>query len=383
MATGCDELAALRPPNPKHPAEAELLRSRCRPGRTLTHVGVFLFVLGAALIGFTLVDALWTTIIPHGAGPLTSRVCRCLWFLAKRSPAPIRGHLLPAVGSLSLLAVIIAWVGLLWLGWWTLFSADPASILHGQSQTEANAWSRAYFTGFTLFTLGVGDYVPHGPVWQVATTLASFSGLFLITLSITYLLPVLSAATEKRQLAVMIRDLGRDPTTLVVESWDGQGFDRLTQRLTTTIWPMIHLHVQRHLAYPVLHYFHSNRPGTSLAVGIAVLDEALLVIAHGVAEEARPRPWALAPTLRAIGSMLEVLETRFIRTAAEAPPIPETIGISSAGIPLADAQDFHRSIARATDRRRRLGGLVEDAGWSWRDVRSPATDKISSEPPSK
>ena len=288
--------------------------------------------------------------------------------------ARAREILLPAVGSISLLAVIIGWVTLLWIGWWMLFSANPSSVLHGQSQTAADSWSRAYFAGFTLFTLGVGDYVPNGSGWQAATALASFSGLFLITLSITYLLPVLSAATEKRQLAAMIRDLGRDPTSLIVESWDGDGFDRLMEQLTATVWPKIHLHVQRHLAYPILHYFHTNRPETSLAVRVAVLDEALLVLAHGVAKDARPRPWVLAPTQRAVGSMLEVLETRFIHVATDDPPIPDTSGIAAADIPLADGEEFQRAIASLRDRRRRMRGLVEDAGWSWRDVLEPTAN---------
>ena len=340
-------------------------------------MSISLVLLGIALIAFILVDALWTTVIPHGGGPLTTLMCRGLWSAAKRSPAAVRKLLLPVMGSVCLLTVIFTWVVLLWLGWWVLFSADPSSVLHSQTDLPADGWGRVYYTGFTLFTLGVGDYIPNDTFWQLATALGSFNGLFLITLSITYLLPVLSAATQKRQLAAMIRDLGSDPSALVVESWNGDGFDPLAQRLTTDIWPMIHLHVQRHLAYPILHYFHSSRAENSLAVCIAALDEALTLLAYGVAEQARPRPWALALTRRAIGSLLEVLEGRFIRGSDDTPPIPDLNRLAAAGIPVTDPDAFHREVEKLANRRRRLRGLVEDAGWSWHNVTASTTQPSS------
>jgi hypothetical protein len=57
---------------------------------------------------------------------------------------------------------------------------------------------------FTLFTLGVGDYRPNGAFWQMLTALCAADGLLTITLSVTYFVPLVSAATRKRQIAASI-----------------------------------------------------------------------------------------------------------------------------------------------------------------------------------
>ncbi len=164
------------------------------------------------------------------------------------------------MGSLCLLSISASWIALLWLGWWLLFTAHPASIVHSSTGAVASATERVYFIGFTLFTLGNGDFVPTG------RTLAGGDGAGLIerplfvTLSITYLTPVLSATMDKRQLAAVIHDLGVTPTEIVANSWDGEGFDDLMSQLSLSIGPKLHLHAERHLAYPVLHYFHSRDP---------------------------------------------------------------------------------------------------------------------------
>lgn len=333
-------------------------------------MNIFLLILGITLLTVTLVEALWATVMPRGAGPISGSVCRTIWALAKRAPHPLRKKLLPVVGSISMLVVIFGGVVMLWLGWLVLFSADPESVVHARTGVLAGHIDRAYFTGYTLFTLGIGDFVPKGSGWQLVTVVASFSGLFLVTLSITYLLPVLSAATQKRQLAAMIRDLGSDPASVLIEAWDGEGFDRLLEKFSSTLSPLIHLHAQRHLEYPIIHYFHSNRVESSLAIGIAVLDEAFTVIAHAVATETRPHPSDILHARRTIGSLLSMLDSRYLRLACENPPSPEVARLAEAGIPLADPNELEQAIADLSPRRRHLRSFVEDAGWEWRDVSS-------------
>lgn len=275
-----------------------------------------------------------------------------------------------------MLVVILGGVAMLWLGWMLLFCADPASIVNAKTGAAAGHIDRAYFTGYTLFTLGIGDFVPIGPRAQFITIISSFSGLFLVTLSITYLLPVLSAATQKRQLAAMIRDLGSDPASVLIEAWDGQGFDRLFGKFSSTLSPMIHLHAQRHLEYPIIHYFHSNRAEESLAIGIAVLDEAFTLIAHAATVETRPHPSEITHARRAIGSLLNMLKSRYPHLACENPPSPDVAKLAEAGIPLANPDELEKAIADLSPRRKQLRSFVEDAGWEWRDVTSPNGNEI-------
>lgn len=79
------------------------------------------------------------------------------------------------------------WLLLLWAGWTLVFSASPEAVLQDPEGVPADGWARAYFAGFSVFTLGVGDYVPNGPVWQLLTVVAVVSGLALTTMAITYL----------------------------------------------------------------------------------------------------------------------------------------------------------------------------------------------------
>jgi hypothetical protein len=324
--------------------------------------GGLLFILSV------FVDALWTTVMPKGAGPITSVVCRFALLLVLKAPHATRRRMRPMAGSISMLLTILAWVVLLWVGWWLLFSADPASVLHAQSGRVAGGWSRAYFTGFLIFTLGVGDYVPFGAGWQMAAAIASFSGLFLITLSITYLLTVLPAVTQKRQLAVMIHDLGSTPAEMVRNGWNGSNFDELIQRLTSAIWPMIQLHTQRHLTLPILHYFHSSEPGDTLPVNIAALDEALYIINYGVAPSARPRPWQLSPIRQALDRFLELLNDEYMSQHIELPPTPDLAFLDSLEIPKVPRQEFEANLSAEEARRRQLYGYVKETGWQWDHV---------------
>jgi hypothetical protein len=127
---------------------------------------------------------------------------------------------------------------------------------------------KLYFVGYCLSTLGLGDYIPPSDRWRIATNLVSFSGLGTITLAITYIIPVLSAATEKRQLADLLHDLFPSQT-----STDGP--DRLFERLDNTVWPQLNLHTERHLAYPILHNFSTRKKENSLALGLMKMHESL------------------------------------------------------------------------------------------------------------
>jgi hypothetical protein len=324
-------------------------------------------IFGLLVIGGTLVDALWTTVYSQGAGPLTSGICRLLWAAGRRTPNSIRHRVLSLTGPTALLLIILAWVLLLWLGWWLVFSGSANAVHEAKSGLPADAVERIYFAGFTVFTLGVGDYVPGGPGWRVATAAASFCGLFLVTLSITYLLSALSAATQKRQLSKMLHRLGRTPQQIVRNAWQGGGFSGLRHRLDA-LWPLIELHTQRHLAYPIIHYFRGSDRQATLAIGIAVLDESLWLLREAVSDEHRPDRWQLQLVDRALADLLQLLDSQFIAPAEHAPPLPELDGLNP--VPIADdaGERLADSARHRSARRRRLLGLVRDAGWDWADV---------------
>lgn len=328
-------------------------------------------IVGIVLIFVVLFDVLWTTLRLAGAGPLTSWVTNLLWRLALRRT---RSHpSLSSAGFLIVLLTVALWIGLVWLGWVLVFGMDPGAIVDSQSGQPAAFWARVYYAGFTLITLGNGDFKPAGALWQALTPIAAANGFFLVTLVITYLIPLMSAALQRRQLAVHIAVLGRTPQELLLRAWDGQGFGRLTDHLIGLTFPLMGLG-EGHLAYPVLHCFHSSERDTAMAPNIAVLDEVLTLL-EGVAPEQRPDPLAIYPLRGAIDRLLSTLTEAHLTPERNPPPLPDLATLRSAGIRTVDHEAFRCSMEAANARRRLVFGLVEKEGWHWSDVIGPSSDE--------
>lgn len=114
-----------------------------------------------------------------------------------------------------------------------------------------------YFTVTTLFTLGPGDIVPATRLGQVATGLAAINGLVLVTLSVTYLAPVVTAVTDRRIQAATLSSYGLTvPDILTTLRADAKN-DQLEQ-LVVKAATGIRTTAQRHLTSPVVHYFHAS-----------------------------------------------------------------------------------------------------------------------------
>lgn len=124
----------------------------------------------------------------------------------------------------------------------------------------------------------------------------------LVTLSITYLVSVASAVALRRQLDSYIASLGDTPHVIVINGWNGTSFSALGQHLVA-LAPLIHTARQQHLAYPVLHSFHSQHPESAAAPNLVNLSQALDLMCHGVAPGARPDSAIVDPVHRAIGSL--------------------------------------------------------------------------------
>ena len=329
-----------------------------------------LALLGVVLIGVTIVDAVWTTLSTGGGGPVTDRLSNWLWrgvLFARNNGSSGRHGLLTMLGTLNLLMIIGIWILLLWTGWTLLFSADPGSVLNSATRQPANLTSRIYFTGYTIFTLGIGNFVPEGGFWEVLTAIASINGLFLITLAITYLLPVVSAAAQKRQLAAVVSDLGRTPEGIVLRAWNGRDFEGITNHFAQLV-PLIEGHAERHAAYPILHYFHSPSRRAAASPNLAALDEALLLMTAGVEPDVRLPAVAIGPLQDALDGLLSVLQRQYIHDADEPPAVPDLGVLQKAGIPVVSMDAFRPAVARRSDHRRLFRGFVESDGWEWADV---------------
>jgi len=304
----------------------------------------------------------------HGGGPLTGHGARVLWrgivALHRRRPAH---RLLSFAGSIMLALTVVVWMGLLWLGCFAIFSARRDAVVRSRERTPVTAEERAYFAGATLFTLGNSEYVPNGPWWRAATVGTGAMGLGTATLAITYLLQVLSSVVLKRTLGALVSDTGGAPAAIVGRSWTGENFDGL-ELFMSQLTTMLHTVTEQHLAYPVLHYFHSEQLRTATTVRVASLFELTVILAEGVARPVRPTPMTLDPVRDAIAGFAHVIKEEFVQAAAAAPPPPPLAPIREYGVPTVAETEFAIAVRETDEVRRLLLGLVESDGWSWDDV---------------
>ncbi|MBW3631608.1 MAG: potassium channel family protein [Chloroflexi bacterium] len=320
--------------------------------------------LGIAVLLALIVDAGWTTLWPdRSGGPLSSRIAAFAWRQASTLFAG-RNTVLSLMGPIVVALVLLVWVVLLWGGWFLIFSAAEVSVVDATTRERASGFDRLYFVGYTVFTLGNGDWAPNGAPWQLATVLATASGLILVTLAITYLISVLSAVVNKRTFAARVHAIAETPEDFVRVSWDGSAFSGLDLLLTSLAEDLARLATQ-HLAYPVIHYYHPSGRIGSTAVAVAVLDEAVTMMAAGVDAHARPSRAVLRSVRGSVEDYLETLSGGSVRWADADPPLPDLEDVRIAGIPTVGDAEYHAEREQARDRRRKLRGLVESDGWEW------------------
>jgi hypothetical protein len=329
-------------------------------------------VLGLVIVLVMILDVVRTTVaVDSGSGWVSGLITRLVWEAVLRiSGSGTRRRALRQTGIAISLGTIALWIVLGWAGWSLVFLGGRDAVVVAATGEPAGPLARVYFAGTTLFTLGLGDYEPRGLVWEAAAVLTAGSGLLLVTLSIAYLIPVAAAATGKRQLAAYVSALGTSPWDILRHAWNGRDFHALDPHLVA-LAPMLTILAQRHLAYPVLHYFHATERHNASAPAIAALDEALGLLEHGVPAAVRPERLSLLTLRRAVWDYLETLDSTFLEPAPEPPPITSLQPLRDDGIPALDDEVYTAGL-EVTDRRRRLlAALVVDDGYRWDDVVQP------------
>lgn len=325
---------------------------------------VLLILLGAVLIFSGALDALWTTLWVDGnAGPFTRRhnswTRRFVLRLAGR-----HHRILSMTGPIVLVTSVLVWAVIPWVGWVLLFSGDPQSLLHTHRNTPAGVIDRIYFTGYTMFTLGNGDFEPNGSFWELATAWASLNGLFMLTLAVTYLLAIIEAVVAKRSFASQVWALGRNAEEFLLHSWNGAGFPAIELQIVS-LTEQLQLVTEQHHAYPMLHYYHEAELKQSVAHNLAVFSEVLLTLAHGVTREVRPAPSAIFAGQRTTEEFLETLRSAFVSASKEPTPPPKLGSLTAAGIPVVPSDEFASAIREREARRRLLRGFLDSERRDW------------------
>jgi hypothetical protein len=331
-------------------------------------VTVATVLAGVALVVLVLVDVTWTTVAAgSGAGPFTSRLSRGLWRAAlavhRRRGG---GTFLVAAGVAVVVSVLVTWVVVLLVGWVLIFSSSDGAVRAASTGVPGDLIDRIYFAGYTMLTLGLGDQVPGDGLWQLATVLATGTGLVLVTLSITYLVPVASAVVQRRQLAAQIAGLGGTSHNVVLRGWNGTDFGSLGQNLSMLL-PSLHTVRLQHLTYPVLHFFHGQSRHDAAAIAITNLTGAIDLLRYGVQDTARPDDQTLAAVEDGIDQFLAAMDGVHITDRADPITVLALQPLEQAGVPT-DPSAYQSRVGRSERRRRLLASYLHDDGWTEDDL---------------
>ena len=218
---------------------------------------------GLAVVGATFADLVWTAIaVGQRRGPVSDAVARSVSSLGKLGRAGHRRR--RVVGVVTAVAVPVVWLGLLWAGFALMFLSDDDAVLVSASHQPVGALGRVAYAAGGLAGAGAG-LIAGTETWQLVNNVAALSGLALVTLSLTYLMQVISAVVSERSIMSTIAALA------------GGGGDAAAEGGTmplqlVLIGQGISTAAHRHLAFPMLQYFHSSSASSSAGVNLARYD---------------------------------------------------------------------------------------------------------------
>lgn len=333
-------------------------------------MGIALFIAGVATLLVAAVDMLWTVFL-EGAGPVTNYLYPRLGHALRHLHLATGLKVQKFSGLLVVLMSLVMWTGLVWVGWSLIFCSAPQAVVSAATLKPADTWSRIYFAGYTIFTLGLGDFIPQGPLFKIATDIATGSGFVLLGLAMAYLVPVTNAATQKRQVGLNIWCLGQSPADIIIRGWNGADTSALAPHFVALVSSLTLL-AESHITYPVLYFFFAARRSAAIGPNIAAIDEVITVLECGLDEGCRLDLPSLGAVREAITQYLETLRGTFILPPEEVPPAPSLQALRDVGIPVANDDLFREAVAQLASRRKLLLALTRRDGFEWTSV-WPAT----------
>jgi hypothetical protein len=164
--------------------------------------------------------------------------------------------------------------------------------------------------------------------------------------------------------------MGATPQQILINSWNGRDLSRFYDRVPD-ICQMLFQHTINHHAYPVIHYFHNNKPEFAIAPSVAMLNEVFFMLKAGVSDEVATDKLRLSMLETALTQYLKVLKGNFIKfdSFEDELPQPDLALLIKEGITLRSFQKGNTlSSTQETDRRRWMASLLKSDGWAWMDV---------------
>lgn len=314
-----------------------------------------LLILGFVILLIAIHDFFYTTLSASGAGFVSENVAIFSDRIIQFSVRTFGRKAYDYHGLFVNLMILFVWLLLIWLGVFLVYSSNPEAITNSSGRAAYN-WERLYFTGYTLSTLGMGNFKPTSPFFELVTSCFSFFGFIFFTSSMTYFLSVSSAVVKKRTLAKSIYNLGKNPKAIAKKilaldsSYSYQQIHDLQEKVDQ--------HSVNHQAYPVVHFYSRSEGKDCFSINITRLDEALSILFYS--DKGQNLQEELELLRSSISNFLQNLDKNFSRS------LPKIEGSqSSENLPQGLTA---RNSQKLIERRRILESLLKSEGFSWREV---------------
>ena len=327
-------------------------------------------ILGILLYIIVALDIIKTTLSSTGGGYITNKIAQAVWkvwFLLSGKNG--KSKMLQYAGPTVLVSILVFWVATLWGGYFLMILSDPDSIKKSSTLEVALPLEKLYYAGYVVSTLGIGDYVANNHAWRITTNVIAFSGLAFITASITYFVQILSANGLQNSLATYISGLGSTPQQILLYSWNGKDFSKLSDKISD-LSQMIIQHTMNHHSYPIIHYFHNNNPQQSITPSMARLYDAYCLLENAVKEDAN-----LSQVDRSmLGNAFEAYHHTMLKDFVKqlepgltTPALP-TDSLMQEGVPVLQ-EPKEQSLPPKYEKQRMLyTKLLQKEGWGWEQV---------------
>ncbi len=234
-----------------------------------------MLLLGATVLLIALYDFFFTTLSGSGTGFVTEYTSIVSDKIIRSSSKLLGRKTYNYRGVLVNLLVLSFWIVLVWIGLFLIYSSDPEAITNSDGRV-ANIWERLYFTGYTISTLGMGNFKPTSAIFELLTSIFSIFGFIFFTTSMTYFISVSSALVNKRTITKTIISLGDTPQRISQQLLNFSSSHFLQQLVS--LQTMIDRHAVNHHAYPVVHFYSHSKKEDSFSINISRLDEALSLL---------------------------------------------------------------------------------------------------------
>lgn len=323
------------------------------------------YLLGFSLTVFTIIDLMWTTLwVDGGAGWLTNKLTTAVWKIIK---ALDNRYIYNITGPLIMILTLFHWVLLLWIGVTIFFAGNPEALINTSTNEVISEWELFYYSGFTLFTLGIGDYTAQTLFFKIATALVSGLGMLLLTFGASYIISVISAVVEKRSFAGSVMGLGENSIELLKNAWNGKDFYQLDLILTDLNSKITQL-TQQTQAFPLLQYYHNEDQEKASAVAIGVLDEVLTLLQYGLKDQSIINLTLVKATQSSIATYLNTVIARYgkqVKKVTDIPPPLDLTALKELNIPLVSQKKYSENIKKIEKRRNQISTIITIDHHKW------------------